>query len=235
MLLISIQGLFLDRAAKAASIIALAALRNARTSWRRVLLSGVISCGAILANMAVAQSKPIFDPDYRALVPAPQAMQLVSSNGGCSTMQETLSGLTVTSTWEVSPEQADSIEPALAFRLGRAVDAANWMPLQMRILYKDYQIISNHALQFIGVIIDGKKDILIIGAEAQMYDFGSIYQNFSPKGKWREVGSAIGICDGGPANFSVLYDVDAKKFGEFALSKIGGVGTYIPTTKFPPP
>ena len=64
----------------------------------------------------------------------------------------------------------------------------------------------------LGVVIDDKKFMLIIGAEAQMYDFNGIYQNFPPKGKWREGDAAIGICDGGPANFSVLYDLNAKTF-----------------------
>jgi hypothetical protein len=88
-------------------------------------------------------------------------------------------------------------------------------------------------MQFVGVVIDDKQFILIIGAEAQMYDFDGIHQTFPPKGKWREGDAAIGICDGGPANFSVLYDMDAKTFGPFALSKIGGLGTYIPNTRYP--
>lgn len=96
----------------------------------------------------------------------------------------------------------------------------------------NYEEIGNHALQFAGVIIDGKQSILIVGAEAQMYDFSGVTPVYPPKGKWRDDTRAVGICDGGPSNFSVLYDVEAKTFGPFALSKIGGLGTYIPTTRF---
>ena len=72
-------------------------------------------------------------------------------------MQEALKGHQVTSAWQVSPEQADAMEPTLAFRLARAIEASDWMPPQMRIGLSNYQSVGNHALQFVGVVIDDKK------------------------------------------------------------------------------
>lgn len=169
-----------------------------------------LTCAA--AAMAAAPYGGLFDPAYRVVIPSRQVKSFLSTNS-CAPLPKGLAGK-VSATWVPDDTAIADMERQLPIALQSAIRDAQWIGPIYRARLTDWESIANHTRQYAGVVLDGKKRILVIGAQIYAVDFDGRHDLV--QGDWQS--KPAGACDGGPAQFFAIFDPDTEKFHDFTFS-----------------
>jgi hypothetical protein len=177
---------------------------------RRAIFAALL----ILGGMAQAHAA-LFDPSYRAIFPAARARLLLVPS--CSPLPAGLPEM-VTDTWTPRPEDVDALESRLPTALRSAIANAPGIGSESGAVLKQWESIANHARQYAGITIKGRRRILVIAAPISHVDFDGPHIDFDVQNSaWRST-RPLGICDGGPNQFSTQYDPEIGAFEDFTFS-----------------
>ena len=169
----------------------------------------------VLMLGGMAQTHAIFDPAYRAIFPAGRAKLLLMRS--CAPVKADLPD-TVSGTWTPRRADVDGLESRLPGALRTAVEKADGIGAESVAILERADSIANHARQYAGVTVNGHRRILIIAAPISHVDSDGARIDFEIQNSaWRST-RPLGVCDGGPNQFSALYDPATGNFGEFIFS-----------------
>jgi hypothetical protein len=179
------------------------------TPWPALLVV-LLLLGSILEARAA-----LFDPSYRAIFPADRAKLLLAPS--CAPLPERMPGK-VSGTWTPRREDVDQLERRLPAALKSAIANARWIGPDSAAVLKQWESIANHARQYAGLLLDGRKRILVIAAPIRHVDFDGPHIDFDVQNSsWRST-RPLGACDGGPNQFSTQYDPVTGNFEDFTFS-----------------
>lgn len=168
-----------------------------------------------LLAYGLASAGEMFDPAYRDIVPADNVRKFLAQSG-CAPLPDRVAGK-FSDTWTPSANDVEFLEASLPSALRKSIRETNWIGPKSREILTQYRSIVNHARQYAGIIIDGRKMILVVAAPRYFIDFdGRHDMEMFADIHWHE--HPIGACDGGPDDFTVLYDLQDKQFGKFEFS-----------------
>ena len=177
---------------------------------RRAIFAGLLMLGGTAPAHAA-----LFDPSYRAIFPAARARLLLVPS--CTPLPARLSER-VTATWTLRREDVEALENRLPAALKSAIANAHWIGPQSGAVLRQWDSIANHARQYAGIAVQGRRRILVIAAPISHVDFDGPHTDFDVRNpSWRST-RPLGICDGGPNQFSTQYDPAARVFEDFTFS-----------------
>jgi hypothetical protein len=174
----------------------------------------ILSAFFVLTGLAAAGAAP-FDPVYRAIFPADRARILLAS--ACAPLPATLAGK-VTGTW--TPEERDiaALEEKLPTALKGALAKEPGIGLESIAVLQQGDAIANHARQYAGILVAGRRRILLIAAPIRHVDVDGPHIDFQVQNSsWRST-HALGVCGGGPNQFSAQFDPATGGFVDFHFS-----------------
>jgi hypothetical protein len=112
----------------------------------------------------------------------------------------------------------DLLENRLPAALKIAVEKAQGIGPDSVTVLQGSESITNHARQYAGVTVKGRRRILVIAAPISHVDSDGAHVDFEVQNaSWRST-RPLGVCDGGPNQFSTLYDPATGSFTEFTFS-----------------
>jgi hypothetical protein len=168
----------------------------------------------MLGGMAQAHAA-LFDPSYRAIFPAARARLLLVPS--CTPLPARLSGM-ITGTWTPRGADVDVLENRLPATLKTAIANARGIGPESSTVLQQWESIANHARQYAGIAIKGRKRILLIAAPISHVDFDGPHIDFEVQNSaWRST-RPLGVCDGRPNQFSAQYDPETGGFEDFTFS-----------------
>jgi hypothetical protein len=157
----------------------------------------------------------LFDPSYRAIFPAARARLLLVPS--CTPLPAGLADLTG-ETWTPSLEDVQALENHLPTALRSAIATTPWIGPDSGAVLRQWESIANHARQYAGITVKGRKRILIIAAPISHVDFDGRHIDFDVQNSAWRAARPLGVCDGGPNQFSAQYDPQTGTFEEFTFS-----------------
>jgi hypothetical protein len=169
-----------------------------------------LACGLLVFSTTVSLGA-LFDPAYRAIIPADGAQRLLAPS--CATDGPTVAKLKFG--WQPTEQEIDSLEQRLGVAIMGAIRSAKWIGPVTQIQEGSWESIRNHVRQYAGVYADGHKYIYVRAAPIEAVDFdGPHLWPYVDRSDWHS-GAPVGGFDMGPSVFTVLYDPEAGKFGTF--------------------
>lgn len=170
-----------------------------------------MSVALLLISSGSLVRAELFNPGQRAIVPVADVSKLFNS----SCVIDDQFSTTVSSEWTATDSDVNALESKLPFAFIQAIRSARPVNSEVLNVLTDWQSISNHIRQYGGVVVGGKRYILVIAAPAGAWDFDGYHPfDYAANDNWRS-GGPIGVPDIGPSMFSTLYNVEANTFGTF--------------------
>jgi hypothetical protein len=158
----------------------------------------------------------LFDPSYRVIYPAGRA-KILLSRPSCAPLPEgLLQG--VSGTWTPNNRDVDALENRLPDALKAAVGKMLGIGPATAAALRSPESIANHARQYAGIAVGGRKRILVIAAPIRYVGTNGPYTDFQVQNSaWRST-RPLGACGGGPNQFSAQYDPMTGDFRDFRFS-----------------
>jgi hypothetical protein len=170
----------------------------------------------LLLGGTVQADASLFDPSYRVIYPASRA-KILLSRPSCAPLPEGLLH-TVSGTWTPNDRDVDAMEIRLPDALKAAVGKIPGIGPATTAALRSPESISNHARQYAGLAIGGRKRILVIAAPIRYVGANGPYTEFQVQNSaWRST-RPLGACGGGPNQFSAQYDPMTGDFWDFRFS-----------------
>jgi hypothetical protein len=166
---------------------------------------------ATLLTPLSVEAGSLFDPAYRVVIPTDQGRTFLAP--GCNALPEGIREK-VSDFWMPGDADIAAAEQHLAFAYIKAIRGASWIGPVSQGRLVDWESVANHARQYAGVVQNGRKKILVVAAPIYVFDFDGRHDLVLPQDLQAKF-FARGVCDGGPSQFSVLYDPASATYGEF--------------------
>ncbi len=187
-------------------------------------IAAAITVWIALLGCGQALAAGLFDPAFGYVVPADKVRDFLSKPG-CLALPNDAANK-ISATWTPQPAEITYLEGRLQFALKAAIRKTKWIGPESRGVLSQWQSIANHARQYAGIVVGGRKMIWVVAAPTYDFDFDGRHdmETFQDV-RWHD--HPIGVCDGGPGQFAVQYDSSSRQFGPFSFSGTF-VGDHVP-------
>jgi hypothetical protein len=177
-----------------------------------LIFSGIL----LIAAATAGWSESVFDPRFHTIFRGEKAFLLTRTCTGIpGAFTKKVSGA-----WTPGDTDITQLEDRLPGALWHAIHNTPWIGPETQADLS--MTISNHVLQYGGLVVAGRKLIFVNAALAHQIDFdGTDIALPASHPAWRTT-EPLSVCDAGPSQFATTYDPVTQRFGDFWFA-----GTYV--------
>ena len=169
---------------------------------------------AMFMMVGDAANAALFDDRYRAVIPANDVKDFLAARG-CTYFPKGLDR--VSAGWLPDAAIIAAAEDRLPRALQRAIQDAPWIGPISKAKQTDWEEVANHSRQYAGIVLNGRKLVLVVAARIYVVDFDGRHDwvKIDNPDWWR---APQGVCDGGSTQFVTFYDPAEGSYRDFTFA-----------------